>query len=82
MTASGSAQEVGLVVVSHSRALAEAAVVLAEEMLHGRSLRIEVAAGLDETTLGHRRGEHQRCDRAGGRPGRCRRPDGPRAVPC
>ena len=42
----------GLVVVSHSRALAEAAVVLAEEMLHGRSLRIEVAAGLDETTLG------------------------------
>jgi multiphosphoryl transfer protein len=52
MTASGSAQEVGLVVVSHSRALAKAAVVLAEEMLHGRSLRIEVAAGLDETTLG------------------------------
>jgi len=52
MTASGSAQEVGLVVVSHSRALAEAAVVLAEEMVHGRSLRIEVAAGLDETTLG------------------------------
>ena len=42
----------GLVVVSHSRALARAAVVLAEEMLHGRSLRIEVAAGLDETTLG------------------------------
>ncbi len=52
MTASGSAQQVGLVVVSHSRALAQAAVVLAEEMLHGRSLRIEVAAGLDETTLG------------------------------
>jgi phosphocarrier protein FPr len=52
MTATGSAQEVGLVVVSHSRALARAAVVLAEEMLHGRSLKIEVAAGLDETTLG------------------------------
>ena len=52
MTASGSAQQVGLVVVSHSRALARAAVVLAEEMLHGRPLRIEVAAGLDETTLG------------------------------
>ena len=52
MTTGGSAQEVGLVVVSHSRALAQAAVVLAEEMLHGRSLRIEVAAGLDETTLG------------------------------
>lgn len=52
MTGGGSAQQVGLVVVSHSRALARAAVVLAEEMLHGRSLRIEVAAGLDETTLG------------------------------
>ena len=39
-------------VVSHSRALARAAVALAAEMLHGRSLRIEVAAGLDETTLG------------------------------
>ena len=52
MTATESAQQVGLVVVSHSRALARAAVVLAEEMLHGRSLRIEVAAGLDETTLG------------------------------
>jgi phosphocarrier protein FPr len=52
VTAGGSAQQVGLVVVSHSRALARAAVVLAEEMLHGRSLRIEVAAGLDEATLG------------------------------
>ncbi len=52
MTGGGSTQQVGLVVVSHSRALAQAAVVLAEEMLHGRSLRIEVAAGLDETTLG------------------------------
>jgi phosphocarrier protein FPr len=45
-------QTVGLVVVSHSRALARAAVGLASEMLHGRPLRIEVAAGLDETTLG------------------------------
>ena len=52
MTAGGSAQEVGLVVVSHSRALARAAVALAAEMLHGRPLRIEVAAGLDETTFG------------------------------
>ncbi len=52
MTDPGSAQQVGLVVVSHSKALARAAVALAEEMLHGRSLRIEVAAGLDETTLG------------------------------
>jgi phosphoenolpyruvate---glycerone phosphotransferase subunit DhaM len=36
---------VGLVVVSHSRALAEAAVVLARGMLPGRELAIEVAAG-------------------------------------
>src|SRR5580765_1924248 len=43
---------VGLVVVSHSRALARAAVALAAEMLHGRTARIEVAAGLDETTFG------------------------------
>jgi phosphocarrier protein FPr len=43
---------VGLVVVSHSRALAVAAVALAGEMLHGRPLKIEVAAGLDETTFG------------------------------
>ncbi len=45
-------QNVGLVVVSHSRALARAAVALAAEMLHGRAVRIEVAAGLDETTFG------------------------------
>jgi phosphoenolpyruvate-protein phosphotransferase/dihydroxyacetone kinase phosphotransfer subunit len=43
---------VGLVVVSHSRALADAAVALASEMLHGRTLRIEVAAGLDDTAFG------------------------------
>ena len=43
---------VGIVVVSHSRALARAAVELAREMLHGRDVRIAVAAGLDETTLG------------------------------
>jgi phosphoenolpyruvate-protein phosphotransferase/dihydroxyacetone kinase phosphotransfer subunit len=42
---------VGIVVVSHSRTLAEAAVVLAREMIAGSSLRIAVAAGL-ETTLG------------------------------
>lgn len=45
-------QGVGLVVVSHSRTLARSAVALAAEMLHGRPLRIEVAAGLDETTFG------------------------------
>ena len=43
---------VGLVVVSHSRALARAAVALAQEMLHGKQIRIAVAAGLDETTFG------------------------------
>ena len=43
---------VGLVVVSHSRALARAAVALAQEMLHGKQIRINDAAGLDETTFG------------------------------
>jgi phosphoenolpyruvate-protein phosphotransferase/dihydroxyacetone kinase phosphotransfer subunit len=43
---------VGLVVVSHSRTLARAAVALASEMLHGRPVKIEVAAGLDDTTFG------------------------------
>jgi len=48
----GPAPVVGLVVVSHSRVLARAAVALAAEMLHGRPVTIEVAAGLDETTFG------------------------------
>jgi len=43
---------VGIVVVSHSRALANAAVSLAAEMLHGQQPRIAVAAGLDDTTFG------------------------------
>ncbi|MDP9407366.1 MAG: dihydroxyacetone kinase phosphoryl donor subunit DhaM [Actinomycetota bacterium] len=43
---------VGLVVVSHSRALGEEAKRLALEMVSGGEVRIEVAAGLDETTLG------------------------------
>jgi len=43
---------VGIVVVSHSRALARAAVTLAQEMVHGKQVRIAVAAGLDDTTLG------------------------------
>lgn len=50
--ADGPAAGVGLVVVSHSRSLAEAAVALAAEMLQGRALRIEIAAGLDDTTFG------------------------------
>ncbi|HWO24634.1 MAG TPA: phosphoenolpyruvate--protein phosphotransferase [Kofleriaceae bacterium] len=43
---------VGLVVVSHSRALAHAAVALAQEMVRGQQVTIAVAAGLDETTFG------------------------------
>lgn len=43
---------VGLVLVSHSRALAEAAVRLATEMVQQGTVPIEVAAGLDESTLG------------------------------
>jgi multiphosphoryl transfer protein len=44
---------VGLVVVSHSRALARAAVTLAQQMLpRDVQVRIVVAAGLEDTTLG------------------------------
>jgi phosphocarrier protein FPr len=43
---------VGLVVVSHSRELAEAAVVLARGMLPGRELAVEVAAGDVDGGLG------------------------------
>jgi phosphocarrier protein FPr len=43
---------VGIVVVSHSRALARAATELAGQMLHGVRPAIAIAAGLDETTLG------------------------------
>ena len=69
---------VGLVVVSHSRALARAAVALAAEMLHGRPLRIEVAAGLDETTFGTDAVAHHAGHRAGRRPGGRRRAHGSR----
>ena len=43
---------VGLVVVSHSRPLAEAAVSLAQQMIHDTDVPIVVAAGLDATALG------------------------------
>lgn len=43
---------VGLVVVSHSRALADAASALALEMVAGARLRIESAAGLDGGRFG------------------------------
>ncbi len=45
-------RRVGLVVVSHSRALAEAAVALSREMLQGQDVAIEVAAGLDDGGFG------------------------------
>ncbi len=43
---------VGLVVVSHSRPLAEAAVTLARQMLTGADVAVEVAAGTDDGGLG------------------------------
>jgi phosphoenolpyruvate---glycerone phosphotransferase subunit DhaM len=43
---------VGLVVVSHSRPLADAAVVLARGMLPGRELAVEIAAGDVDVGLG------------------------------
>src|SRR6476646_5126682 len=43
---------VGIVVVSHSRRLAEAAVELAMQMVHGAPPPLEVAAGLDGHVLG------------------------------
>ncbi len=43
---------VGLVIVSHSRALADAAVVLARGMLPGREITVEVAAGDVDGGLG------------------------------
>jgi len=43
---------VGLVVVSHSHALAEAAIELARQMLHGSDVAIGSAAGLEDGALG------------------------------
>ena len=43
---------VGIVVVSHSPALAEAAVGLAQEMLRGRTVPIAVAAGTADGSIG------------------------------
>jgi phosphocarrier protein FPr len=43
---------VGLVVVSHSRPLAEAAAALARQMLPGTEVAIEIAAGTDDGGLG------------------------------
>ena len=44
--------QVGIVVVSHSRALAHAALDLARQMVHGAGPRTAVAAGLDDGGLG------------------------------
>ncbi len=52
MTVRTGGSGVGIVVVSHSRPLARAAVALAAEMVHGREFRVAVAAGLDESTFG------------------------------
>jgi phosphoenolpyruvate-protein phosphotransferase/dihydroxyacetone kinase phosphotransfer subunit len=52
MTRDPSASTVGIVVVSHSHALAAAAYDLAAEMLADRPVRVALAAGLDETTFG------------------------------
>ncbi len=43
---------VGIVVVSHSRALAEAAVDLAAQMVHGDAPSLAIAAGLPDGTFG------------------------------
>lgn len=43
---------VGIVVVSHSNPLARSAVSLASEMVHDRPVRLAIAAGLDDATLG------------------------------
>ncbi|UYM04703.1 dihydroxyacetone kinase phosphoryl donor subunit DhaM [Solicola gregarius] len=43
---------VGIVVVSHSRPLAEAAVALAAQMVHGELPPIEIAAGAEDGSLG------------------------------
>src|SRR5687767_12478583 len=43
---------VGIVVVSHSRRLAEAALALAMEMVHGQAPPVAIAAGLDADTFG------------------------------
>lgn len=42
----------GIVVVSHSQSLAQAAVDLASQMLRGGGPAIEIAAGLSDTELG------------------------------
>jgi multiphosphoryl transfer protein len=47
-----STPSVGIVVVSHSRALGNAAVELAREVIGDVDVPIAVAAGLDEATLG------------------------------
>jgi len=44
--------QVGIVIVSHSKALAEAAVALTAEMVQGEMPPIEIAAGTEDGSLG------------------------------
>ena len=55
MSTPESTPSVGIVVVSHSRALGNAAVELAREVIGDVDVPYAVAAGLDETTLDRRR---------------------------
>jgi hypothetical protein len=69
---------VGIVVVSHSAALAAAAAELAAEMA-GDRLRLALAGGIDdEAPARHRRGQGHGRDRGGRQRGRGARADGPR----
>ena len=69
---------VGIVVVSHSRALAERrGGAGAARWCTAQDVRIEVAAGLDDGDVRHRRGRHRRRHGGGRRRLRRRRADGP-----
>ena len=52
MTPPDQTRPVGIVVVSHSRALGRAAAELAQEVIGAADVPVAVAAGLDETTMG------------------------------
>ena len=62
---------VGIVVVSHSRRLAEAAVELALQMVRGTPPPIEIAAGLDGDVLGTDAAECRKPSTASPRPTGC-----------
>ena len=62
---------IGIVVVSHSRRLAEAAVELALQMVRGARPPIEIAAGLDGGVLGTDAAECGQRSSASARPTAC-----------